>query len=435
MGIIDRAKNLWKFSKELRSVGVAGGFFESMFNAINSTDEVVNENTAMRVATVSACLKVLGEDIAALPKSIMRREGDKRYKQNSKLNYLISTKPNPRMTAYNWSFAMVVGAAGWGESYAPVIKDRNGKVESLEIIPPWEMKRLPMQDGSIYFGHGQKMYHPDDVITLRPFTVDGVNPLSIIRYNAETIGFALKSQKYRGKVFNVKPPGYLSSELPLNGTDQQKAISDQWKGQVTGGTPVLWGGMKYHPLSFSPADLQLLEANRATKEDVCALFRMPPIFVQDYSRSTFANAEQQGIVYKTYTLNPFITNFSQEIDSKCFNDNNQLSKTPEYVNFNLNGLLQGDFKTRTEGYRTLWQMGAITANTVMALEDMNPIEGGDKAYVPMNMISTDQTEKFYDKLSAPANAKQTSTEDRAAFMSELSSLIKMNGYNHTEHHA
>jgi phage portal protein BeeE len=188
--------------------------------------------------------------------------------------------------------------------------------------------------------------------------------------------------------------------------------------------------MKYMPISFNPAELQLLETNKLTEQQICSLFRVPPTFLQDYNRATFANAEQQGLIYKTYTLQPFITNFMQEIDAKCFPESNQRSETPNYINFNLNGLLAGDYKTRTEGYRSLFQMG-VPLNHFMALEDQNPVDGGDVGYVPMNMIRVDKAEAFADKLIATTGSKEKAGERSLAdILTEHGIKLQTNGHEH-----
>lgn len=401
----------------------------------NSSEFSVNENSAMRVATVSTCLKVLGETVAAIPRSVKKRVGNTRVTDYANpLNYLIGSSPNKSMTSYNWTFAMVVGAAGWSVSYAPIIKNKYGVVESIGLLPPWEAEYVSMPDGSIYIKDRRngKVYNQDDMIILKPFTVDGINPMSIIRYNAETIGFALQSQNYRGKVFKVKPPGYLGSDQPIR-AEQIPDIAKYWSGQTSNGVPILYNGLKFNPISFSPADLQLLEATKATKTDIYGLFRMPPTLAQDYERATFANAEQQDLVFTKHTILPIITAMEQEIDMKALPNENRYSETPSYTNFNMKGLLQGDFKTRMEGYRTLWQTGAISANDINALEDLNPVEGGDKYYVPMNMIATDKVDDFYDKLTALDNKKQIASEENTRLLSDIDKLIRMNGYNHHEH--
>jgi hypothetical protein len=56
------------------------------------------------------------------------------------------------------------------------------------------------------------------------------------------------------------------------------------------------------------------------------------------------------------------------------------------------GLLRGDFQSRQEGYKTGVQNGWYSINDVRDLEDLNPCEGGDTRFVPMNMMPLDQVE-------------------------------------------
>ena len=60
-----------------------------------------------------------------------------------------------------------------------------------------------------------------------------------------------------------------------------------------------------------------------------------------------------------------------------------------YVQFNIDGLMRGDYKSRMEGYAIARQNGWMSANDIRALENQNPIpkeEGGDAYLVNGNMI-------------------------------------------------
>jgi HK97 family phage portal protein len=56
-----------------------------------------------------------------------------------------------------------------------------------------------------------------------------------------------------------------------------------------------------------------------------------------------------------------------------------------YFRFNVDGLLRGDSKSRAEALKIQRQNGIINANEWRALENMNPIEGGDVYLTPLNM--------------------------------------------------
>ena len=59
------------------------------------------------------------------------------------------------------------------------------------------------------------------------------------------------------------------------------------------------------------------------------------------------------------------------------------------MQFNIDGLMRGDYKSRMEGYAIGRQNGWLSANDIRALENQNPIpkeEGGDAYLVNGNMI-------------------------------------------------
>ena len=60
-----------------------------------------------------------------------------------------------------------------------------------------------------------------------------------------------------------------------------------------------------------------------------------------------------------------------------------------YAQFNIDGLMRGDYKSRMEGYAIARQNGWMSANDIRALENLNPIsekEGGNAYLVNGNMI-------------------------------------------------
>jgi len=108
--------------------------------------------------------------------------------------------------------------------------------------------------------------------------------------------------------------------------------------------------------------------------------------VGDLEKATFSNIEHQSIDYVVHTLRPWIVRWEQAIDTQLLRD---WERIDYYSNFNVNGLLRGDFATRTAGYATARQNGWLSANDIRELEDLNPIsedQGGDIYHMNGNMI-------------------------------------------------
>jgi HK97 family phage portal protein len=212
---------------------------------------------------------------------------------------------------------------------------------------------------------------------------------------------------------------------------QEDNIAKGWKDKIAeGSTPLIPFGLKYNNLMINPGDAQYLDSIEATKEDIYAIFRVPPTLAQNYDRTPYNTAEQQDLVYLKYTMLPIVTNIEQECNAKLFSEANNTSETPFYVKFNTNAFMRGDFKTRTEGYRTLWQMGAINGDHIAELEDWVKWEGGDERFVPMNMIPLSKMDEFLSSLTKPVDstAGDPGGDPDERMLDKIEKLMKRNGH-------
>ena len=88
----------------------------------------VSEEAAMRLAAVQACVRVLSEDIAALPLQVFMRtkDGGKERARSHPLYFLLHDEPNGEMTAMSFKQAMMVNLLLGGNAYAFVEYDMSG---------------------------------------------------------------------------------------------------------------------------------------------------------------------------------------------------------------------------------------------------------------------------------------------------------------------
>ena len=94
-----------------------------------------------------------------------------------------------------------------------------------------------------------------------------------------------------------------------------------------------------------------------------------------------------SIDFAVHTIRPWLVRIEQSMNRALFTDQ---EKGRFYVQFNIDGLMRGDYKSRMEGYAIARQNGWMSANDIRALENQNPIpaeEGGDAYLVNGNMIS------------------------------------------------
>ena len=72
-----------------------------------------------------------------------------------------------------------------------------------------------------------------------------------------------------------------------------------------------------------------------------------------------------------------------------FQMNRKLFKKSEkgklFVEWNVNGLLRGNIKDRTDAYKTGINNGYMTINEVRRKENMNSVAEGNELYLPLNV--------------------------------------------------
>lgn len=406
-------KYIWSTRKEERGYPITGsgqGWYDYLNSAINNistsgTYPDVSYLSAMRISTVFTCVLVRAESLSSLPGSVMQStEKGSRVAYNHPVYRLIHNKPNPFQTASSFWKSVSAHIDVYGNCFAKVSYSGRYQPTRIDLIEePLDVQIKESENGNAYYEYDGKLYKDYEMLHFKDMSLDGYYGCSKIKLNADTIGYSGKLRAFGRNAIGTKPPGYFTTEQPFDVIKkQQQGLTEGWSENIANGkTPFLPMGLKYMNLQISPGDAQYLEAIQATKEDIYGIFRVPPTLAQNYERATFANAEQQDLVFVKHTMLPIITNIEQECNAKLFSEANSTSDTPYYVKFNVNAFMRGDFKSRAEGYRLLFNIGAIDGDTIAELEDWNKWEGGNERFVPMNMIPLSKVNEFVDKLTEP----------------------------------
>ena len=356
------------------------------------TGYAVNPETAMRVAAVFACVRVVSETIAALPLFIYQKTGpDTRSKAlNHPLYELLHDQPNPWQTSFEFREMLQSHLELRGNAYAEIIPGPRGAVDQLiplhpdHVTPRWSNGKILYRHMNFQTGVTRELTAAE-VFHLRGLSSDGLHGTSPISAQVETVGLSLAAQDYGARFFanDATPSGVLEHPASLTKPAQER-IRDSWQkrfsreGQHT--TAVLEEGMKYHELGLSNRDSQLLESRKFQAEEIARIFRVQPHKIGILDRATFSNIEHQSIEFVTDTMLPRCRRWEQAIRRDLI-----LAKRYYFAEFNLDGLLRGDFASRMAGYAVGRNWGWWSRNDIRRMENQDPIEGGDDYLTPVNM--------------------------------------------------
>ena len=161
--------------------------------------------------------------------------------------------------------------------------------------------------------------------------------------------------------------------------------------------------MKFEPIAIPNNEAQFLETRKFQVDEICRIFRVPPHLVGNLEHATFSNIEHQSIDFAVHTIRPWLVRIEQAMNRSLFTEQEKgggSSGRRYYVQFNIDGLMRGDYKSRMEGYAIGINNGFMSPNDIRALENLNPIpveEGGDTYLVNGNMVPLKNAGAAYQK--------------------------------------
>ena len=221
----------------------------------------------------------------------------------------------------------------------------------------------------------------ENMFHLKGLTGEGIVGINPIRANRDTLGLTKAAEKYGAKFFGDK--GHAGSVLQHPGQlskEAQDRLRDSIKKQNATGTLVLEEGMKWEQLGIAPEEMQFLGTRQFQVVDIARIYRIPPHMIQDLTKSSFNNIEQQALEFVQYTMTPWFVRWEQLVQKTLL-----LGDTEYYVEFLINSLLRGAIKDRFLAYTKAISTGWLSRNEVRRMENLNSVEGLDAYLYPANL--------------------------------------------------
>lgn len=361
--------------------------------------KAVTPDTALRVASVYACVRVLSETLSALPLNLYRRvENGRSIASEHPLHNVLHSMPNAEMTAMDFRTQLLASILLQGNSLNEVYRTRGGAIGEIIPLPVDKMlidrsKKTGKLIFELHDGEVRRI-HPDKIWRVAGLGTNGLIGLSPIGLMRESIGIALATEEHAARMFSngAKPGGILEHPGKLS-EDAGKSLVDSWNKAYQGPKNVnkvalLQEGMKWHQIGMTAEDAQFIESRKYQRTEIAAIFGVPPHMIADLEKATFSNIEHQSIQFVVYSLLPWMKRIEQSI----YRDLLLPSERAEYyAEHNAEGLLRGDSKARSEFLKNLFNIGSVSINDVLRMENMNTIgEAGDKHWLQMQMVPIDE---------------------------------------------
>ena len=367
------------------------GMKDAFLAAPTASGQNVNADTALRVAAVYACVRILSESVASLPLHVYRRNADgstERAKEHP-LDAILSAHPNSEQTAFELRETQMGHLALRGNHYAQVVRNKRGDVAELWPLPYAKTRMERDSANNLVFPvEGDRTFPADQIWRVAGLGTNGLQGLSPISLAREAVGLAMATEQHGATLFGngAHPGGVLSTEGRFQDEGAIERLREQFKDHYTGNKAhkplVLEQGLKWSQIGLSSEDSQFLETRKFQRTEIASIFRIPPHMIADLEKASFSNIEHQSLEFVMHTLRPWLVRIEQSIQRDLFLPR---ERGRYFAAFNVEGLLRGDTKSRYEAYGAAIKDGWMTRNEVRQLENRNRADGLDEFLFPLNM--------------------------------------------------
>ena len=386
MAITDFFTNLFKKKTQARS-----SVYPPFVSRVAGSGVSVDKNTALTFTAVWSAVRLLSESISILPVNVYERQknGDKSLADSNPVYNLVHNEPNYYMSSVAFFEKIMMDLCLSGNSYVQIIRNGGGTPQSLLPLNAVDIT-VKLNNGDIFYqtNKSDEIYNDYDILHFKGVSQDGIIGLSPITQNANAIGWGIALESYGSKYFtnSAKLSGVLETDRALSeqAIERLKSSFSNTYNQLKNAqsTAILEEGLSFKPITISPEQSQFLASRIFSITEIARMFNIPTFMLQEHSKSSFNNIESLSQSYVTYSLMPYIRRMEAEMNRKLFKVN---QKGKLFVEWNVNGLLRGNIKDRSDAYKTGINNGYMTINEVRRKENLNSVPDGDELYLPLNV--------------------------------------------------
>ncbi|MFD7428413.1 phage portal protein [Streptomyces sp. NPDC059818] len=333
----------------------------------------VSTRSALSLVPVFAAVRIIADNVAALPIQLFRRDGADRQP----VSYVpaLFWAPDAQGDLFTWLHKCVLSLALRGNAFGLITqRDPLGFPTMVEWLNPddvWVDEYNPVLP--VYYWQGRVVDRADILHipwVVLPGHVVGLSPVALF---AQTIGAGLSVTEYGRSWFQNggTPPAVLKNGGKTIGPDEAEEISDRLSGRMRSRKPLVIGSdWDFTALSVSPEESQFIESMRLNASQVAAIYGVPPerIGGDTGSSLTYSTVEMNSLDLINSTLRPWLVRLESAFS--------RLMPGREFVRFNLDAMLRTSVLDRYTAHGMALGQGWQNRDGVRAKENLPPLPPG-----------------------------------------------------------
>lgn len=319
-----------------------------------------------------------------------RKDGD------NSLNYLLQTRPNPYMTAYDMTYKLVTHYYLYNNAFAWLQKDERGNLLAIWPVRPQSMDYVTDQAGVLYasflLSGGKKLTVPfSEVFAIRRFFNDNdllgdmntaiLPTLNLAHTQSEGMENAIKSSaEIRGL---IKYNQTLSDSKLKEARD--RFVADYMNVSNNGGIAALDVKFDYVPLENKPVTIDDKQL-QSIKNKIYGYLGISEGIVN----STYTE-DEYGAFYES-VIEPLALQFSLEFTDKLFTQREQ--RFGNKIIFEANRMMFSSNASKTAMLKDLMPLGLFTTNQALEVLNLPPVQDGDKRLQTLNVVDAQKANQY-----------------------------------------
>jgi HK97 family phage portal protein len=370
----------------------------SLFGQQTTSGQSVNANSALSIASVHACVRVISDGIAGLGLKLYFEDENNRKQVFAHYSNAVINEPNSYQTRFDFTKWMVAQLVLQGNAYAFINRDSRFIPTALHPIQTNNVTPY-MVDGELFYRIQQEGFPSvvpaTDMLHFKGLSMENVlvgkSPITV---HAETLGIDLAAIKSSAAVYKNGTLKFLLKSAGRIDEAQANPLRQSLDDVIDGNkrSTVLPQGVEMEKLSLSPQEAQYLESRSFSAEEIARIFGVPASMI-GAKEGIKSSVEQEYQDFYARTLMAYCKNIEQELHRKLLQE---IDKPFYYFKFNFNSLLRASANDRADFYNKGIRGGWLSPNEARAFEDANGFEGGEKYYAEANLIPQEQFEAFMD---------------------------------------
>jgi len=348
-------------------------------------------NTLETNETIFSAVTRLANSLSSMPIKLYED-----YKViNTNVSELLTISPNNSLSSYDFINQIETVRNEKGNAYVLIERDTFSQPSKLYLLNS-DIVNIAIENNSrevyyiIHAASGNKLIiHNMDMLHFKHIVgsnmLKGISPIDVLK---NTTDFDAAIRKFNLSEMQ-KPDSFVLKYGSNIDMKKRQSVIENFKKfyEENGGILFQEPGVEIDPIPKKYVSEDIVASENLTRERVANVFQLPAVFLNANESSNFTKNEELNRFFLQHTLISIIKQYESEFNRKLLTPLDR--KKNRYFKFNVKAYLRADSATQAEVYFKAVRSGYYTINEIRELEDLPPVENGDKPFISGDLYPID----------------------------------------------